>query len=399
MDVVAPAIRQARFDLSRRPFLVIWEVTRSCALACRHCRAEAMPSRDPRELTRAEAGSLFAEIRAFGEPPPLLVLTGGDPLGRPDLFDLVADAQDAGLAVSLSPSITPLLTPEALDRIRDSGIHAVALSLDGDTALTHDAFRATAGVFDATVRAWRQARERGIRVQINTTVTRHNIHELPGILRLVHDLGAMTWSVFFLVPTGRALQDDVMDATEAEDVLNFLYDAGHIVSVKATEAHHYRRVALQREECERRGEDPVTALGLGVTYQSLQKTLTDLPRAPAATAGVRRPPLQVSAGSGFAFVSHVGEVYPSGFLPTSGGNVRTETLRTIYRESEAFVQARDVDRLEGRCGRCELRALCGGSRARAYAMTGDVRAEEPLCRYEPGSFVWSDNALPAARGS
>jgi radical SAM protein len=395
VDVVPSPIRHAHFDVSERPFLVIWEVTRSCALACRHCRAEARPDRDSLELTRAEARDLFAEIKAFGDPPPLLVLTGGDPLGRPDLFDLVADAREAGLAVSLSPSVTPLVTAEALDQIKESGVHVVALSLDGDTAATHDAFRATPGVFDATLKTWADARDRGLRVQVNTTVTRHNVRELPGVLRMVQELGAMTWSVFFLVPTGRGLRDDAMDAAEAEDVLNFLYDAGHLVSVKATEAHHYRRVALQRVECERRGVDPVTELGLGRTYRQLREQLDSLPASPSAASapfGVRRPPLQISAGSGFAFVSHVGDVYPSGFLPIPGGNVRLESLRTIYRESKIFVDIRDADRLGGRCGRCEFRSVCGGSRARAFAMTGDVMAEEPLCSYEPGSFAWSDAA-------
>lgn len=387
------AVRHVRFDPADRPFLLIWEVTRACALACRHCRAEAQPWRHPDELTRAEAQHLFTELRGFGDPPPLLVLTGGDPLSRPDLFELIADARATGLPVSLTPSVTPLLTADALVRLRDAGCHVVALSLDGELAATHDTFRATPGVFDATLRAWDEARRIGLRVQINTTVTRHNLHELPGVAQMVQQHGALTWSVFLLVPTGRALHDDVMSAADAEDVLNFLYDVGHTISVKATEAHHYRRVALQRAELSARGLDHVSAMGLGATYHRLR---VDAARRgllePKGTTerdaqhrGIRRPPLEVSAGRGFVFVSHTGEVYPSGFLPLSAGNIRTESLRDLYRDSEVFRAVRDVSRLKGRCGRCEFQAVCGGSRARAYATTGDLLAEEPLCSYEPGS--------------
>lgn len=397
MSGVSAPLRQTRFDRDRRPFLVIWEVTRACALACHHCRAEALPNRDPLELDRDEARALFDQIRAFGDPPPLLVLTGGDPLQRYDLHDLVTDAREAGLSVSLSPSVTPLVTPRALTDLRDAGVRVVAFSLDGECAATHDTFRGTAGVFDSTVDIWREAREIGLRVQINSTVTRDNVRELPGILRLVHDHGAMTWSVFFLVPTGRATATANLSSDQAEDVLNFLYDAGHLVSVKATEAHHYRRVALERQECERRGVDPVQQLGLGSLYQELRAQLP----APSnsregRTSAVRRPPLEVSAGRGFCFISHTGDVYPSGFLPTAGGNVRTESLQTIYRESDAFRQIRDLSQLKGRCRRCEFRDVCGGSRARAYAASGDVMAEEPLCSYTPGSFPWAAEALAAA---
>ncbi len=391
------ALRLTHFDRSKRPFLVIWEATRACALACRHCRASAQPDRDPRELTGAEARQLFEQIRSFGDPPPLLVITGGDPLARPDLFELIASAQDAGLQVSLSPSVTPLVTDESLARLKEAGIRAVALSLDGETKRTHDDFRATPGVFDATLAAWQHARQIGLKVQINTTVTRQNIREMPGIMRMVQTWGAMTWSVFFLVPTGRAAHEQIMTAAEAEDVLNFLYDAGHLVSIKATEAHHFRRIAVQRERCRTEGLDHVSALGLGPTYRWLQSQLPTAP--PAAddaaprTSGVRRPPLDVSAGNGFCFVSHIGDVYPSGFLPTPGGNVRTQALPDIYRESPAFVQLRDVDQLGGRCGLCEFRSVCGGSRARAYAITGDVMGEEPLCSYIPGSFSPSEHAL------
>ena len=397
MDGMSGALRLTHFDRSQRPFLVIWEATRACALACKHCRASAQPDRDPMELTGREARRVFEQIRSFGDPPPLLVITGGDPLTRPDLFDLIAEAREAGLQVSLSPSVTPLVTAESLEQLKRAGVRAIALSLDGETAHNHDDFRATAGVFDATLDAWKQARQIGLKVQINTTVTRHNIPELPGIMRMVQTWGAMTWSVFFLVPTGRANQDQVMTAAEAEDVLNFLYDAGHLVSIKATEAHHFRRIAVQREMCRAEGLDPVSTLGLGPTYRRLQSQLPHsapvVDDARPRAGGIRRPPLDVSAGNGFCFVSHTGDVYPSGFLPTSGGNVRTEPLHDIYRESPAFVQLRDVDQLGGRCGQCEFRSVCGGSRARAYAMTGDVMGEEPLCSYLPGSLPPSPQAL------
>ncbi|GAA0250558.1 TIGR04053 family radical SAM/SPASM domain-containing protein [Saccharothrix mutabilis subsp. mutabilis] len=382
-DIAVRVPRQAAGD---RPFLVIWEATRACPLACLHCRASARPARDPLELDTAEATDLMAQVAEFGRPAPLFVITGGDPFQRPDLTELVRRGTDLGLAVSVSPSGTPTLTREALAGLRAAGARAISLSLDGAGPRTHDGFRGVPGVHDLTTRAWDAAADLGLKVQINTTVTRDTVNELPEIAAQVRDRGAMLWSVFFLVPTGRGRELSSLDATETEDVLNALYDLGENVPVKTTEAHHFRRVCLQRAELARRGVPHEDALGLGPLYRRLRaaldaRGLTDRPRRP------RRPPLLVGSANGFVFVSHRGEVHPSGFLPLAAGDVRTRRLPDIYRTAPLFTALRDPDRLKGRCGACEFRAVCGGSRARAYATTGDVHAEEPTCGYRPGSFA------------
>ena len=385
-------IRHARYDLRQRPFLVIWEVTRACDLACRHCRAEARPERDPAELTTEEGFRLMDQVASFGPPPPLFVLTGGDPFKREDLFELVRYGSAIGLPVSVSPSGTPTLTRERLRKLREAGAVALSLSVDGSCEAIHDGFRGVHGVFAWTVAAWKAARELGFKVQVNTTVTPHNLYDLPDILALVRELGAMTWSVFFLVPTGRGRWLGQLSAQEAEDVLHFLYDADKVVPLKTTEGHHFRRVVIQRRILEQRGVPPEEVLPLGETYRRLRARLAE--RLPDVEfdrpAVMRRAPLDVNAGRGFVFVSHVGTVHPSGFLPLSAGNVRRRPLPDIYRHSPLFVALREPGELTGRCGRCEFRTVCGGSRSRAYAVSGNPLAEEPLCAYEPGSFPYPE---------
>jgi radical SAM protein len=392
MPASETVLRRPHYDLSHRPFIVIWEATRACSLACVHCRAEAIPDRDPEELTTIEAAALMSQIADFGKPPPLFVITGGDPFERPDLAELIAAGVGSGLPVSVSPSGTALLSRENIAKVQAAGAVAISLSIDGASARVHDGFRGIPGVFDRTIAAWHAARDLGIKVQVNTTVTADTMDELPDILRLVVALGAMTWSVFFLVPTGRGAQLDQMTPRQFEDVMNFLYDADKIVSVKATEGHQFRRVVLQRRILEDKGEDHVSVLGLGETYRRLHARLDGLadPRQPAVMVGVRRAPLDVASGRGYAFISHTGEVYPSGFLPLSAGNVRETPLPQIYRDSPLFNWMRDPAQLLGRCGRCEFREVCGGSRSRAYGATGNVFAEEPGCDYEPGSFPYPE---------
>jgi radical SAM protein len=386
-----PVIRRPRFDVSTRPFIVIWEATRACALACLHCRAEAMPERDPRELATLEAIGLMSQVSSFGKPPPLFVITGGDPFERPDLAVLIAAGTRLGLPVSISPSGTPALSQANLERMRAAGALALSLSIDGASSAVHDGFRGVPGVFDRTIAAWRLAREIGLKVQINTTVAPQTVDDLPRIVRLVRDIGAMTWSVFLLVPTGRGSAIGQLDAADTEDVLNFLYDADKIVSVKATEAHHFRRIVLQRQVLERRGEDHIDVLGLGPRYRRMRDELGPIEGRGPTKTGVRRAPLDVAAGRGFVFVSHTGEVFPSGFLPLSAGNVRDRRLPDLYRTSPLFGSLREPDRLGGRCGACEFRKVCGGSRARAFAVTGDLLAEEPMCSYQPGAFPYADD--------
>ncbi|TDC69706.1 TIGR04053 family radical SAM/SPASM domain-containing protein [Actinomadura sp. GC306] len=385
-------IRSPRHEVAARPFIVIWEITRACPLACRHCRAEARPERDPGELSTAEACELMSQVASFGSPPPLFVMTGGDPFQRPDLFELVRHGTRIGLPVAVSPSGTPTLTAENLAALKEAGARAISLSLDGSNAAVHDDFRATEGVFRWTLDAWRAARDLGLKVQINTTVTGHNLTDLPQIVRLVHELGALSWSAFLLVPTGRGRLLPGLDAAQVEDLLNFVYDAGDFVPSRTTEAHHFRRVIIQRDILRDRGDDPVAVLGLGPLYESLHRELMDLglPR-----RRVRRAPMDINSARGFVFVSHRGSVHPSGFLPVGAGDVRDTPLPEIYRNSPLFTGLRDPDLLKGRCGACEFRVVCGGSRSRALAVSGDSYGEEPWCSYEPGSFPYQD-ALAAA---
>ncbi|WP_367319976.1 TIGR04053 family radical SAM/SPASM domain-containing protein [Streptomyces sp. HUAS ZL42] len=385
MSAAAHAIRRQRHDAAERPFIVIWESTRACPLACLHCRAEAVPDRDPRELDTAAAKDLLHQVAAFGQPAPLFVITGGDPFQRPDLTELVAHGKEAGVRVAVSPSGTPTLTAERLRELHAAGAVGLSLSLDGSTAEIHDDFRGVPGVFRWTLDAWDTARALGMKVQINTTVARHNLHDLPDIVRLVAEHGAMLWSAFFLVPTGRGRGLGALTAGEVEDVLNFVHDVGLTVPAKTTEAHHFRRVALQRQILAATGDDHVAVLGLGPLYRELRERATEL-GLDAGARRVRRPPLDVNAGRGFVFVSHTGTVHPSGFLPLGAGSVRETPLTEIYRTSELFTGLRDADRLGGRCGACEFRRVCGGSRSRAYGLTGDPYAEEPWCGYVPGSF-------------
>ncbi|GGY34834.1 TIGR04053 family radical SAM/SPASM domain-containing protein [Streptomyces xanthochromogenes] len=380
-------VRKPRHAVAERPFIVIWEATRACPLACLHCRAEAQPDRDPGELDGVDARRLMDQIAAFGRPGPLFVITGGDPFQRADLNDLVAYGTSLGLRVAVSPSGTPTLTRANLTAVRDAGAVALSLSLDGSTAERHDAFRGVDGVFDWTLDGWRTARELGLKVQINTTVTRTSLSDLADIAALVRREGAMLWSGFILVPTGRGAGLDALTPDEIEDVLHFLHDCGSMIATKTTEGHHFRRVALQRAILARHGEHPE----LGPLHGELMRRAQELGFFEGEGRPVRRPPMDVSSGRGFVFVSHTGEVHPSGFLPVSAGNVKHHPLADIYRGSALFATLRDPALLRGKCGRCEFNTVCGGSRSRAYGLTGDVLAADPWCAYEPGSFPHRDD--------
>jgi AdoMet-dependent heme synthase len=377
-------IRHPKFNVSDRPFIVIWEVTRACDLVCAHCRAEAIPLRNPAELTTGEGRTLIDQIAAFGQPSPILVLTGGDPLKRPDLGDLVAYSNSRHVPVAFSPSATPLLTGEVLRELHAAGVKAISLSVDGASAPVHDAFRGIVGVFDRTLAAWDAALECGLKVQVNTTVAQLNLWDMPAIARMVLNRGALTWSVFFLVPVGRGTALEQISADQCEDIMNFVYDVGMAMPAKTTEGHHYKRVVVQRTVLQRLGVAPEQVLKLGPTYRRLCAELGPIP----ARDTTRRTPMDVNAGRGFVFVSHTGTVHPSGFLPVAAGDVRTAPLNEIYRSSALLRRLRDPALLGGRCGRCEFAPVCGGSRSRAFAVTGDVLAEDPLCAYEPMSFPY-----------
>lgn len=361
-------------DFNRTPFTVAWEITRACALACVHCRAEAIPRRDPRELTTEEGFRLIDQVVELGRP--ILIITGGDPLMRRDVEALVEYAVRSGLRVGLSPSATRLVTRARLARLRDLGLSMVHLSLDGSSPAVHDAFRRVDGSYQRTIEILTDARELGLPVQVGSTVTRRNWHDLPALAEQVAALGARVWSVFFLVPTGRGRLDDLLDATEHEMVLQWLYEVSKTApfAVRTTAAQHYRRVVIQKTRLEhgQEADAPVD----GVHWQ--------LTGAGYAFREGRAPTEQgVNDGKGFCFISHIGDVYPSGFLQVSAGNVREQSLVELYRVSPLFRTLRDVTRLKGRCGMCRYRRVCGGSRARAYGMTGDLLAADPTCLYDP----------------
>ena len=387
-------VRSMRHDPAERPFLVIWEITRACALVCQHCRADSQDAFHPQQLTTAQGRDLLDQMAAFGAPSPMVVLSGGDPFERDDLEELIAYGKAAGLSMSLAPSVTPKASPARFAAVAEAGVRAVSISLDGASAATHDGFRGIEGVYDATAPTCRTIVDLGMRLQVNSTVTAGNLWELPALFEQVLDLDAFLWSVFFLVPTGRGDALQPVDAEVVEDILHWLVDvAGHL-AVKTTEAPHFRRVMLQRQ---RAGDVDVAAtFGLGPTYRRLRAELDAIRDRRTLPERRMRPPLDINAGRGFVFIDHLGIVYPSGFLPLPAGTVRERPLTELYRDSPVFQQLRDPDQLTGRCGRCEYRTVCGGSRSRAYAMAGDHLAEEPHCAYEPQGGPVVDHTRPLA---
>lgn len=356
------AVRAAQtgYVYDRAPMLVYWELTRACDLTCRHCRAEAIADREPDELTTEEGRVLLRQVVGFGPPLPHVVLTGGDPLKRPDLFALVEEAANLGIGVSLAPSGTTLLTREAIVRLRGAGVQSMSLSLDGSTAERHDAFRGVPGCFDLTMGAARWVIEAGLPLQVNTLVTAETAADLPAIYDLLSRLGIARWSLFFLIAVGRGTALREPDPEEAERLMGWLYDLSQSApfAIKTTEAPHFRRVALGRMRAEGWDAGRIRQSSIGRGF------------------GIRD-------GNGIVFISRTGDVTPSGFLPLPAGNVRSAGLVDLYRASPLFVALRDPARLRGRCGRCEHRFICGGSRARAFAHTGDPLETDPLCPFQP----------------
>lgn len=337
------------------PVIVIWEMTRACALACRHCRAEAIPYRNPLELTTSQAFALVDAVADCGKP--LFVLTGGDPFMRDDLFKIVEYAVNQGLHTAVSPSATGRLTETSLRALARSGCQRISLSIDAPDADSHDAFRGVRGSFERTMRALDTARGCGIEVQINTTVSRFNHTRIADMADLLRPLDIALWSVFFVVPVGRAALRDVLDPQETEAAFGELYAASQTLpfGVKTTEAPHYRRYAAQHA--------------------------SEVPSSSPRFGGV-------GDGKGFVFVSHYGEICPSGFLPHVCGNVREDRLLDVYHSHPFMRRLRDPDSFEGKCSVCEFRQLCGGSRSRAFTMTGNAFASEPSCAYV--SKAWEE---------
>ncbi len=356
---------QADFD--QAPFTIAWEVTRACAFACVHCRADAQHHRDPRELSTDESKTLIDQLAAFGNDP-ILIFTGGDPMMRPDLFELITCATQKGLRCSLTPTATALPTKARLDKVRNAGIRRIALSLDAPRPEIHDAFRQVPGSWQRTMDILHRAQDVGLSVQVNTTVSKHNVDSLHEMVPFIQEVNAVQWSVFFLVPTGRAQIQNMISAEQHEKVFNWLYDLSQSAAfdIKSTAAPMYRRVAIQRKRAEVNGK-LVTFQGAGFQYAD----------------GLNRPTKGVNDGNGFLFISHIGEIQPSGFLPLTAGNVRTDDIVDVYRHSKLFTDLRSPDKIKGRCGICEYRDVCGGQRGRAYGITGDYLESDPACVYIP----------------
>lgn len=361
-----------KIDYDVNPFIVIWEVTRACQLKCVHCRADAQLTPDPRELTHEEGINLIDQIYEMDNP--MLVFSGGDCMMREDLFELADYAVKKGMRVSMTPSATPNVTKEKMQRAKEVGLSRWGLSLDAPTAEIHDKFRGVPGSFDLTIEKIKYLNELGMPLQINTVISRYNYDHLEQMSKLVEELGAVMWYIFLLVPTGRGQMDACITPAEHEKVFRWLYQLSKTApyDIKTTAAQHYRRVVLQEkardhliEKGDIRYEDSITT-----DFASMHD-------------GLKRAPKGVNDGNGFVFVNHIGDVMPSGLLPIVGGNVRDTSLAEIYREAKVFKDLRQPANYKGKCGVCEFNKICGGSRSRTYAVTGDYMESEPFCVYIP----------------
>ncbi|MET1101493.1 MAG: TIGR04053 family radical SAM/SPASM domain-containing protein [Pyrodictiaceae archaeon] len=374
----------SKWPFDEKPLLVFWETTKACLLACKHCRAEAIKEPLPGELSTSEVEKLVDQITEFGHPYPILILTGGDPLMRKDLWHIIDYAKSKGLRIGIAPSITPLLDENVLKALAEHGVSSISISLDSASPDIHDSIRGVKGTWRKTIEAIKTAINIGLRVQVNTVVMRSNVYELPYMVKLLRELGVETWEVFYLIPVGRAAKREDLTPSEWEDVSHFLYEASKYgLMIRTTEGPMFRRVTLIRNMLEEKNIDPDKLLGVGRLYYELKKKLKELLGEPkgkprAHTVGTRD-------GKGIVFIAYNGDVYPSGFLPVSAGNIRRRSLVDIYRNSTLFRDLRKAN-FKGRCGRCEFRFICGGSRARAYAYYGDPLAEDPACPYKPGDY-------------
>jgi len=346
-------------DYSSNPMLVYWEMTQACALACRHCRAEAVSTPHPKELSHTESRNLLRQIAAFDKPLPHLILTGGDPLKRADLYELVDFAHSLGLTVSITPSATGDLTFDVLAKLKAHGIESLGLSLDGSSAALHEAVRGVDGCFDWTIQAAKEAAKLGMPIQVNTLVSQETVDDLPAIYELLKSLKVMRWSLFFLIAVGRGKMLQPISPEHGEELMDWIYDLSRIspFAIKTTEAPSYRRVALNHMRKD------------GMSAPEIEKT-------PVYRGfGIRD-------GHGIMFVSNQGDICPAGFLPLAIGNVRIDHLVDVYRNSSMFRALHDPSQFKGKCGQCEYRSLCGGSRARAFTYTGDPLASDPFCPYK-----------------
>jgi AdoMet-dependent heme synthase len=364
----APAHHKLR-DYAQTPLNVYWEMTQACPLACRHCRAEAVATPHPMELTFQESLAFLRQLPDFGAPLPQLILTGGDPLARADLYELIDEARSLGIGISITPAASPALTRDVLARLQQHGVEGLGLSLDGSTAERHDSIRGVAGTFDRTIQAIRWAQELGMPLQVNTLVSAETADDMPAIYELLKPLGVARWSLFFLISVGRGKVLQPLTPEQGEQLMGWIYETSNVAPfvVATTEAPSYRRVALLRMREE------------GLTGEQIKKS-----------PGYRG--FGIRDGNGIMFVSHTGDICPAGFLPLSVGNVRQDRIADVYRSSPVFLALHDPAQFHGRCGHCEYHALCGGSRARAYEATGDPLGEDPFCIYQPRG--WGEQHVP-----
>jgi heme b synthase len=339
--------------------MVAWELTRGCNLACVHCRASAERGPYLGELSNQECLRVMDEIASISKP--VIILTGGEPLLRPDIFDLARSGTDKGFRMVMATNGT-LMTEETIQKVKASGIQRISVSLDGPSSETHDAFRKVKGAFESSLKGIELAKRGGLEFQINTTITQMNLHLIADILKLAVDLGAVAHHIFLLVPTGRGkeLQDQEISALDYEKTLNWFYEQRERVplQLKATCAPHYYRILRQRAKKEGK---KITPKEYGLD---------------AMTRGCL-------GGISFCFLSHVGQVQPCGYLELDCGNVRKQSFKEIWENSPVFLNLRNTDGYKGKCGICEYRKVCGGCRARAYESSGDYMSEEPYCIYEP----------------
>jgi radical SAM protein with 4Fe4S-binding SPASM domain len=380
---------------NHKPRLIFWEVTKGCNLRCIHCRATATELSSPLDLPTAKALNVIEQVSQYAKP--ILVLSGGEPLFRADIFELARFATDRGLRVALATNGT-LVTEEVARKIVDASVRRVSISLDGANAATHDAFRGIPGAFAAALKGFRNLQALGMSLQINMTIARHNAQQLPEVLELAKSIGADALHTFLLVPVGCGVDiaaEQMVPAEEYEQILNWFYDRSQEgeIELKATCAPHYFRVMRQRRAAERRASSASSprpdTRAIGPT-EIIMPGSTGMALHPHAAGAGKGHPDGLNAvtkgclaGTGVCFISHQGEIYPCGYLPVLAGDLRHQPFAEIWEKSAVFQQLRDPENLKGKCGRCEFRNICMGCRARAFAATGDFLDEEPFCIYEP----------------
>ncbi len=346
------------------PRVVFWEATKACDLSCKHCRASSNPDRDAGELDTEEVKDMLRKLQT--DERISLIVTGGDPLKRPDISQVIEFANELGFSSHVALSSARTVSKRIFESLLKAGLTSIALSLDGSRAKFHDEFRGNSGSFEKTIELARTCEELGVSLQINTTVTKKTIGDLPDILSLLEDLCISRWSLFFLVPTGRGRKMEVPSGEKIEALLNWLSEVANCksMSVNTTEAHHYRRIRIQR------------LLDSGVEVGEV------LGRDDSSRPNIEG--LGINDGNGVMFVSHLGNIYPSGFLPLEAGSVIEDNPLTIYRNSDLFKELRNRSLRKGKCRDCEYIGVCGGSRAQAYAASGNYLASDPTCIYQPG---------------